>query len=116
MNAERFRWDDLPADRPMEKIERRRIIGENVMLSQVTLEAGFRVPSHRHDNEQIAVVLSGRIRFGVGEEGAVEEMQLVTGEALLLPANTPHSAHAIEKTVVLDIFSPPSETTGVDGG
>jgi len=116
MTAQRFAWDELPADHPMDKIERRRIVGDKVMISRVTLDAGFEVPSHRHENEQLAVVLSGRIRFGVGEEGSVEEIELVGGETLLLPSNTPHSARAIETTVILDVFSPPSETTGVDRG
>ncbi len=116
MTAQRFAWDELPADHPIDKIERRRIVGDKVMISRVTLDAGFEVPSHRHENEQLAVVLSGRIRFGVGEEGSVEEIELVGGETQLLPSNTPHSARAIETTVILAVFSPPSETTGVDRG
>ena len=36
------------------------------------------------------------------------------GEVLHLPSNCPHSAEALEETVVLDIFSPPSERTGID--
>jgi len=29
-------------------------------------------------------------------------------------ANAPHGDEAIEDTLILDLFSPPSETTGID--
>jgi quercetin dioxygenase-like cupin family protein len=38
------------------------------------------------------------------------------GEVILLPGGLPHSAEAVEDTVVLDVFSPPSATTGIDVG
>lgn len=114
MDAIRYTWNDLAADSPMEKIVRRRVIGSRVMISRVELAAGFSVASHRHDNEQIAVIESGRIRFVLGEPGQEEELELVGGEVLHLPPGVPHGATAIEDTVVLDVFSPPSEKTGVD--
>lgn len=110
------RWEDLPSDRPMETILRRRLIGEQAMISHVTLAKGCRVPTHAHANEQFACVLRGRIRFGLGAEGSPErrEATLGGGEVIHLPANLPHSADALEETVILDVFSPPSATTGID--
>lgn len=105
-------WDELGVDRPMARLERRRVIGEWVMISHVTLEKGFTVAVHAHENEQFACVLSGRIRFSLPEEG--REVTLTGGEVLHLPANVPHGAEALERTVILDVFSPPSEKTGVD--
>ena len=35
-------------------------------------------------------------------------------KVLHLPGHSPHGAEALETAVVLDIFSPPSETTGID--
>jgi len=100
----------------MELIARRRVIGEKAMLSYVNLTKGFSVGTHAHENEQIACVLSGRVRFGIGVEGSRERHELIVegGEVLLLPANVPHSAFAIEDSVVLDVFSPPSAATGID--
>lgn len=114
--AVRYRWEDLPADHPMEKIDRRRIMGERVMLSHVFLHKGFVVPTHAHANEQFACVISGKIRFGLGDENSPDhcEVTLEGGEVLHLPSNVPHSAEALADSLVLDIFSPPSETTGVD--
>lgn len=117
-DARRFSWAELPSDTPMANIERQRIIGAQMMISRVRLAKGFFVPTHQHANEQFAVLLSGKMKFGVGAEGtaAHRELVLVGGEVLYLPANVPHSAEALEETVILDLFSPPSATTGVDRG
>ncbi len=108
------RWADLEVEHPMELIDRRRIVGERMMLAHVTLHEGFMVPSHQHENEQFAVVLSGRMRFVVGSGDESEVLVLGAGEVLHLPSNVPHAAEALETSVVLDLFSPPSERTGVD--
>ncbi len=111
-----IRWRDLPQDHPMPLIDRRRSIGSHMMMSEVHLHKGFRVATHHHANEQFAWVTSGRVRFGVGAEGSANrrEVTLTAGEVLHLPPNVPHSAEALEDSVVIDLFSPPSEKTGVD--
>lgn len=105
-----LRWDDLVVDEPLPKVRRRRIVGEHAMLSRFELGEGCEVPSHSHANEQLACVLSGRVRFEVGDE----TLEVGAGEVLHLPPHVPHSAHALEDSVVIDVFAPPSETTGVD--
>ena len=103
-------------DKPIEAAERRRVIGDKVMISHITLRRGAHVPTHAHENEQFSSVLSGRLRFGIGAEGSAERRDVVVGpgEVIHLPSGVPHSADAVEDTVVLDVFSPPSATTGID--
>ena len=113
-SASVYRWEDMEKDFPMELIERRRIIGENFMVSDVFLHKGFTVPSHQHDNEQMALVLTGKVKFGVGEGDDYREETLVGGEVLHLPSNVAHSALALEDSRIFDIFSPVSEKTGID--
>jgi quercetin dioxygenase-like cupin family protein len=114
-DAQIYSWGELTADAPMVLLSRRRIMGEMAMLSQVTLEKGCTVPRHNHSNEQFCCVLSGRLRFWLGDEGpGHREVEVAAGQVLHLPAHVPHSALALEETVVLDVFSPPSSTTGVD--
>lgn len=112
------RWTDLAADTPMPLLERRRVIGEKAMISRVLLKKGCQVPLHSHENEQFAIVLSGKVRFGLGNPGAADrrEVELGAGEVLELPGNVPHSALALEETIILDVFSPTSEKTGIDRG
>ncbi|MFG0306569.1 MAG: cupin domain-containing protein [Phycisphaerales bacterium JB040] len=107
-------WSDLPTDRPMPLISRQRVVGEHMMLSRVTLEPGFSVPVHAHANEQIAVVLEGSITFTLEEDSGTRELHAAAGQCVVLPPNLPHGATTEDGCVILDCFSPPSETTGVD--
>lgn len=111
-----YSWEALPEDRPMDLITRKRIIGSQMMISRVVLSKGCSVPSHAHPNEQFACIVSGRMRFGLGTPGSQDHRIVVLGpgEILHLPSNLPHSADAEEESVVLDLFSSPSATTGVD--
>ncbi len=114
--ARLVRLADLPQDHPLPLIGRRRVIGSQVMVSEVTLDAGFIVATHSHPNEQMSLILKGRLRFGVGPEGSPGRrmVEVGAGEMLHLPPDVPHSAQAMEDSIVLDIFSPPSEKTGID--
>lgn len=107
---------DLPTDSPMPLIDRQRIIAEKMMVSRVLLHKGFRVERHRHENEQISIILSGRVRFLLGEEGSLgaHDQVLTEGMTIVLPPNVPHGAEALEDSLLLDLFSPPSEKTGID--
>lgn len=107
------RWTDLDADRPMAALQRQRIIGENVMLSLVRLDKGCDVPVHAHQNEQLACVLEGRVTFRLGDDGD-DEVTIGAGEVIHLPPNVPHGCIALESTLILDVFSPTSQTTGID--
>jgi len=118
MDAKTHRWETLPVDHPMELLARRRVIGEKAMLSHVTLEKGCFVPTHVHENEQFVCLLEGRMRFRFGPESAADRSEIILngGEVLHLPSNLPHEATALERSIVLDVFSPPSATTGIDRG
>jgi quercetin dioxygenase-like cupin family protein len=111
-----YRWTELPKDTPMALLERRRVIGQQAMVSHVTLHKGCFVPTHAHVNEQFSCILSGRLKFTLGDAaaGATDELIVGPGEVIHFPSNVPHAAEAIEETIVLDIFSPPSATTGID--
>lgn len=103
-------WQDLPHDTPMPLLERRRVIGNDAMISHVTLHRGCDVPVHAHHNEQFSCVLSGKVRFVLADGDRV----LGAGEVLHLPSHAPHGAVALETAVVLDVFAPPSASTGID--
>lgn len=113
--AKVYRFPELPADRPMELLERRRVQGQHITVAQIRLERGCQVPLHQHENEQFSLIVLGRLRFEIGGEGSARrELVLLPGELLHLPPNVPHSAYAEEDTVVLDLFSPPATTSGID--
>jgi quercetin dioxygenase-like cupin family protein len=97
-----LRWDDEPIERLSEGIGRRMLNGEALTLAQITLAAGAVVPEHEHANEQIATVLSGRLRFTVGGE----EREVGPGESVLIAGGVPHRVEVLENAVVLDVFAP----------
>jgi quercetin dioxygenase-like cupin family protein len=70
-----------------------------------TLEAGSRMPEHRHPQEQIVHVLSGRMKLIV--EGKAHDM--AAGDSFYLAGNVPHGVETMEETRVLDTFSPPRD-------
>ena len=56
-------------------------------------------------NEQIATVLSGRVRFRLGDEERVVDALA----SVLIPGGVPHEVEALEDSVVLDAFAPRRE-------
>ena len=114
--ASRYRLEDLPQDSPIPLVRRRRITGEKAMLVEAMIEQGGEAPVHQHESEQFVVLLSGKLRMTVGdaEGGGDREVVLEAGDVMHLPSNVPHGAYALEDCRILDIFSPPSETTGID--
>src|SRR5439155_1312181 len=103
-----YRWADIPKEEVSERLSRRLITGDRVMLAHVYLKKGCAVPKHAHENEQFTYILEGALRFLVGEDGS-EEVVVRAGEVLHLPSNVPHAAYALEDTLDVDVFSPPRE-------
>ena len=64
------RWHEEPVDQLQPLIGRQMIHTETMTLARIILGKGAVVPSHQHENEQIATVLEGRLRFVVGGRGA----------------------------------------------
>ena len=101
-----YRVDDIPREKVTDLLDRRLITGERSMLAHVYLKRGCIVPFHSHENEQISYILSGALRFWLGEEGE-QELVLRAGEVLVIPSHVRHKAEALEDTVDVDIFTPP---------
>lgn len=110
-----YRWDEIDEDHPIPLLHRKRIFAENLLLASVRLDRGCRVARHSHPSEQVAVIVSGAVRWSVGEEGsptfAVRELR--GGEVMVVPPDVPHGVEALEDTVILDLLSPPG-LMGID--
>jgi quercetin dioxygenase-like cupin family protein len=93
----------IPTERLNPLLDRQFVSGEKGMLARLVLRAGCVVPLHSHENEQITYILEGALKFCL--EG--KDIVVRAGEILVIPANVPHSAEALEDTVDLDLFCPP---------
>lgn len=102
------RWDDVPLETLSPVLGRKFLVGQKMMLAQVFLKKGCVVPRHQHENEQYTYIISGGLRFWIGEdEGQV--VDVMGGEVLQIPSMVWHKAEALEDTLDLDVFDPPRE-------
>lgn len=99
-------WDEIPQERLNEKIVRQIILGDELMLVKLTMQAGAVVQRHSHSNEQMSYILMGRIIFTYGQH-MEHQTVLGPGDVLHLPAHLPHAAECLEDTIDLDVFTPP---------
>jgi quercetin dioxygenase-like cupin family protein len=87
-------------------IRRQTLVHGRTMYQMIAhLDAGSRMPEHKHTQEQIVHILSGRMKLFV--EGIPRE--LTAGDSFYLAGNVPHGVETVENTRVLDTFSPPRE-------
>ena len=71
------------------------IKGGKIEVGRYRYAAGTGAKPHKHPEEQVVNVLSGKFRFRVGGE----ERILGPGDAALIPPNTEHEASAVDSEV-----------------
>ena len=101
--AQHLSRSSIPVEHPAEGIERQMVVGKEMMICRFRFAPFLITPEHRHPQEQMSLVISGRLRFFV--EG--EERIASPGDVLHFPPNCLHGATMMEEEVVLiDIFTP----------
>jgi quercetin dioxygenase-like cupin family protein len=95
-------WDSVRLEVLNEKLSRRVVNGEKVMVAQLQFAKDSLVPLHHHESEQISLIIQGAMKFEL--EG--REVTVRAGEVLIIPSYVPHSALALEDTTGIDVFSP----------
>lgn len=66
------------------------------------------MPQHAHENEQVTYVISGALRFWLGDP-AGQPIDIKSGEVLHIPSGMPHRVETLEDTTEIDVFSPPRQ-------
>ena len=85
-------------------LEFRPVTTDSVMTNFVTFEPDAVAPAHHHDEQQIAIVLSGELTFTVGGETRV----MHAGDCVVIPPNVEHGGFAgPQGCQALDVFTPP---------
>jgi len=94
---------DLPLRQIWDGVAARSVDGERLTFAVVELDPGSVVPEHRHEQEQLGMVLQGLMSFRVGEE----KRDLGPGGTWRIPSNVPHEVTAgPDGAVVIDVFAP----------
>ncbi len=107
-----MKLDHVPEEKVSDRITRRIVTGEKEMIAFWKMKAGAHAAAHKHPNEQIFWMLSGKMEFRLG----TEKRTCGPGDVGIIPAGVEHEAWFPEDTEVIDIFSPPREDfyTGQD--
>jgi quercetin dioxygenase-like cupin family protein len=86
---------------------RRRVLscGDDLMVVQFTIDAGSAVPLHSHPHEQVGHVVSGRMKFRIGDQ----ERELGPGDGYSVPGGVQHGATGVTEVVAIDSFHPVRE-------
>lgn len=101
--AQAYAWKDVPATSPGEGIERRMVVGQQLMACRLHFAPRTVTPVHTHPHEQMTIVLEGRVRFTIDGEAR----EAGPGDVLHFPSNLEHGATMLdEEVVLLDIFTP----------
>lgn len=84
-------------------VRARRVEGERITMAVVELAPDSIVPGHRHENEQMGMVITGSITFAIGDE----TRELGPGGTWRIPSGMPHQVSVGPAgAVVIDIFAP----------
>jgi quercetin dioxygenase-like cupin family protein len=99
-------YPDIPLTELVPGSDSHLVFGERVMVSFLTMSANSFFPPHRHEAEQLMIVLEGYCDEII--EGKLYRVN--PGDVILLPSNIEHGAYLREVDCrVIDIFSPPRE-------
>ena len=82
------------------------------MLQEARTPKGNRFAPHQHHNEQLVLILEGRLRLDIFDQpdGGSRSVELGVGDMILLPPNVPHGGETLEDARILDAFNPPRTT------
>jgi quercetin dioxygenase-like cupin family protein len=81
----------------------RAVHSDRMTMGLIELDAGAVVPEHRHEQEQIGILLAGSMTFRVGDE----KKTVGPGGTWTILANVPHSVEAgPDGAVAFEIFAP----------
>jgi quercetin dioxygenase-like cupin family protein len=74
---------------------------EKMEVTKISFAKGYGADPHRHPEEQVMYVLSGRLQVSCGDE----TYEVGPGEATFNPSGVPHGVTALEDVDVLSVKS-----------
>jgi quercetin dioxygenase-like cupin family protein len=75
---------------------------DRITIARLYLRAGAVVARHSHENEQVTVLQTGRLKFIFDDREEIVE----AGQCLQIPSYAPHRVEALEDSEAMDLFAP----------
>jgi len=102
-----YKYDEMEPHKVAEKVERRLVHTDNLMLVNVEFSDGPTEepdPFHSHPHEQVSYLADGEIYLFVGNQ---EKVHLKEGDKFAIPSNVPHTIQRLTACVrIIDCFTP----------
>jgi quercetin dioxygenase-like cupin family protein len=95
-------WQLIPKEQLNPAVARRVIHGGNMTVAKIYLTKGATVPRHVHENEQLTMLVEGRLKFIYPDREQIVE----AGQAIETEPNLPHGVEALEDSLAIDVFAP----------
>lgn len=79
--------------------------GEKTLLCEFRIKKGKVLPSHSHPHEQTGYLVSGHMKFIIGDN----VFDVEPGDSWCIPGDVEHAAEAFEDSMGVEVFSPVRE-------
>ena len=100
------KWEGVPWEEVTEKISRKVVMNDGMMMVFYLFLAHSRWPEERHKASQGGYIIKGKILLKLPDEG--EAIQLGPGDGYLIESYKTHSWEVMgEDVILIDFFSPP---------
>ncbi|MBY6090601.1 MULTISPECIES: cupin domain-containing protein [Rhodobacterales] len=97
-------WEKLEWKTIRPGVEQKAFSGAGATLALHRLQPEHEPKPHKHENEQIAYIVSGTVDFHVGDE----VVRMGPGAIITVPPNVMHHAVVVgdEEVINIDVFTP----------
>jgi quercetin dioxygenase-like cupin family protein len=99
------RWKSIPLEQLSAALARQAIHTDRITIARLELKQGAMVPDHHHENEQVTILMAGKLQFITADE----DLTIEAGEVMQIPSNVVHRVIALEDSWVFDLFAPVRE-------
>ncbi|RDD69854.1 cupin domain-containing protein [Paracoccus versutus] len=103
-----FPFDQMPLEEVRQGFARTALRSSDTLTTVNWFDPGYRSSGqHEHPFDQVSLVLTGRLRFFLGDE----VREVAAPAAVYIPGGLPHGAEPVgeERVLNIDIFGPPRE-------
>jgi len=101
-----YKKNDAGYRQVMEGIRLKTLVhGEKTLLCEFRIKKGKVLPSHSHPHEQTGYLVSGHMKFIIGDN----VFDVEPGDSWCIPGDVEHAAEAFEDSMGVEVFSPVRE-------